>query len=50
MDETFLAFKYAVKNLEKNIFFTNGHQTKYTYYFTLCHHNNAAGFYFMISP
>lgn len=38
-----------IKDPEKNKSFTNGPQTKYTYYFTVSHYNNAASFYFMIS-
>lgn len=39
-----------IKESEKNESFTNGHQIKYASYFTICHYNNAARFYFMISP
>lgn len=39
-----------IKDPEKNKSFTNGYQTKYTYYFTIFHYNNAANIYFMISP
>lgn len=39
-----------IKDSEKNKSLTNGHQIKYTYYFTICYYNNAVGFYFMISP